>query len=101
MIVLCMMLTEVHMIFPEWDNEYKWQVYNTFQEVAKALVCLTIMGMARPVIRPALFLGSVWWTVQAQQEFMGLNDGTTETWEYWLVAAMALAIAIQLALTRR
>jgi len=46
-------------------------------------------------------LGSVWWTVQAQQEFMGLNDGTTETWEYWLVAAMALAIAIQLALTRR
>jgi len=46
-------------------------------------------------------LGSVWWTVQAQQEFMGLNDGTTETWEYWLVAAMALAIAIQLVLTRR
>ena len=38
---------------------------------------------------------------QDQQEFMGLNDGTTETWEYWLVAAMAAAIAIQLALTRR
>ena len=39
--------------------------------------------------------------IKAQQEFMGLNDGTTETWEYWLVAAMAAAIAIQLALTRR
>ena len=38
---------------------------------------------------------------QDQQEFMGLNDGTTEMWEYWLVAAMAAAIAIQLALTRR
>jgi len=43
----------------------------------------------------------VWFATQAQQEFMGLNDGTTETWEYWLVAAMALAIAIQLVLTRR
>ena len=51
--------------------------------------------------QPAAFMSLVWFATQAQQEFMGLNDGTTETWEYWLVAAMAAAIAIQLALTRR
>ena len=100
MIILCMMLTEVHMLFPEWDNDYKWQIYNTLQEVAKALVCLSLMGVVTKVLRPTMLLASVWWTTQAQQEFMDMNDGTTQTWEYWLVALMAVAIIVQLRLTK-
>ena len=99
-IILCMMLTEVHMLFPEWDNDYKWQIYNTLQEVAKALVCLSLMGVVTKVLRPTMLLASVWWTTQAQQEFMDMNDGTTQTWEYWLVALMAVAIIVQLRLTK-
>lgn len=83
------------------DNERKWRIYLGLSEVSKALLCGLAMALAPRRLQPAAFMSLVWFATQAQQEFMGLNDGTTETREYWLVAAMALAIAIQLALTRR
>lgn len=74
------------------DNERKWRIYLGLSEVSKALLCGLAMALAPRRLQPAAFMSLVWFATQAQQEFMGLNDGTTETWEYWLVGALALSV---------
>lgn len=85
------------MALPEdMDNERKWRIYLGLSEVAKALICLVLTIQATRLFRPVAFMGMVWFATQAQQEFMGLNEGATEQWEYYLVALMALVGAITL-----
>ena len=89
------------MLFPEWDNDYKWQIYSAIGETVKAVFFLLLLTHVPDRLKPLMLCGAVWYTTQAQQEFVGLNDGKTETWEYWLVALMAAAIVVQLRMTRR
>jgi hypothetical protein len=101
-VVLCIMLTEVHMLFPEaWDNERKWMLYLGLSEVAKAILSLLALLWAPPIMRPSALMAAVWFSVQAQQEFAGDNTGSTQTWEYWLVASMALVVLLHIHLTKR
>ena len=87
------------MVLPDtFDNERKWLIYLGLSEVTKALLCLVAMAWAAPRMKPTALMGAVWYSTQAQQEFTGSNIGSTETWEYWLVAAMAVAVIIQLRL---
>lgn len=95
------MATEVNRIFPDWPHELKWQVYLAVQELVKATLCLLLMRWVTPRLTPTMFLAAVWFTTQAHQEFTGNNDGTTQMWEYNLVALMALVISLQLTLTRK
>lgn len=95
------MLTEAHMVLPDtFDNERKWLIYLALSEVSKVLLCIAALTWAPPRMKPAALMGAVWYSTQAQQEFTGSNIGSTETWEYWLVALMAVAIIIQLRLTK-
>lgn len=97
MILLCIMLTEVHMVLPDsFDNERKWLIYLGLSEITKALLCMVALTWAPPRMHTAMFLASVWYLTQAAQEFMGENTGSTERWEYWLVALIAGTITIQL-----
>lgn len=94
--------TEAHMLLPDTiNNDDKWSIYLAMSEAVKACLCLLLVASVSYRLRPAMLMGAVWFTTQAQQELMGMNDGTTETWEYWLVAVMTIAIAIQLTLTRK
>ena len=99
LVLVAVMLTEVHMVLPDtFDNERKWLIYLALSEVAKAIICLVAMAWAPIRMKPTALMGAVWYSTQAQQEFTGSNIGSTETWEYWLVAAMAVAVIIQLRL---
>jgi hypothetical protein len=89
--------TEVHMLFFEaWDNERKWMLYLGLSEVAKAILSLLALSWAPPIMRASALMAAVWFSVQAQQEFTGNNTGSTQTWKYWLVSAMALVVLIQI-----
>ena len=89
------------MIFPQWDNDIKWQVYLTTGELIKAVLFLLLLTHVPERLTPLMMCGAVWYTTQAHQEWVGANDGSTETWEYWLVAAMALAVLLHLTKKQR
>lgn len=85
------------MVLPDsFDNDRKWDIYLALSEVSKALLCLVLAAQATRTFKPVAFLAMVWYLTQAQQEFAGLNDGSTEQWEYHLVLLMAVAGAITL-----
>lgn len=85
------------MVLPDsFSNDRKWDIYLALSEVSKALLCLVLAAQAARTFKPVAFMAMVWYLTQAQQEFMGLNDGSTEQWEYYLVLLMAVAGAITL-----
>ena len=89
------------MLFPDWDNDRKWMLYLGIGELVKASLFLLLVWHVSSRFKPMMLGGAVWYTTQAQQEFMERNDGLVQQWEYWLVGLMAAAMFLHLYLTRK
>lgn len=83
---------EAYLLFDQWEQQHKWQLYMTCQEVAKAVLALLLVRFVPSHVKLAAMAAAVWWTTQAVQEWNGNNEGITQTWEYWLVGALALSV---------
>ncbi|TXH47168.1 MAG: hypothetical protein E6Q97_27815 [Desulfurellales bacterium] len=83
---------EVYLLFPQWEQQHKWQLYMACQEITKAVLALMLVRFIPSPVKLAAMAAAVWWTTQAVQEWQGNNNGTEQTWEYWLVAALALSV---------
>lgn len=83
---------EAYLLFDQWEQQHKWQLYMTCQEVAKAVLALLLVRFVPSPVKLAAMAAAVWWTTQAVQELQGNNEGITQTWEYWLVGALALSV---------
>ena len=90
--LVLIMAQEVYLLFPSWTQEHKWQLYMATQEAVKAVLCIMLVRFVPSPVKVAAMGAAVWFTTQAAQEWNGDNEGITQTWEYWIVCALALAV---------
>lgn len=90
--LVLVMAQEMYLLFPSWEQQHKWQLYMSVQELTKAALCIMLVRFVPSAVKLAAMGAAVWYTTQAAQEWNGNNEGITQQWEYWIVAALALAV---------
>lgn len=90
--LVLVMAQEVYLLLPSWEQQHKWQLYMSIQELTKAALCIMLVRFVPSPVKVAAMAAAVWYTTQAAQEWNGNNEGITQRWEYWIVAALSLSV---------
>ena len=72
------------------DDNLAWTIYLTLNEAAKGLLCL-VLAMSLREFRTIGMAGTIWFVTQAMDEMTNGNLFTEHTYEYPLLALLALA----------